>query len=441
VNNDYKDPKFKKWLDQLQQESWQLELIISGFAIYGLFMAYEPLSLSAKIAKNEQHLYQLIISMIGLIACSILIFNLLLHVVLRGLWIGALGLRYVSGDIDYDKLNYSPIFTNFLKNKIGSFDRYIAILEDYCSILFAISFLLIFYVLGIVVSFISIALIAVYLIDNKADNTFLNVFGIVLVLVILLGMLLTLIDFIGQGILKKKKWIAKIYFPIYRLFSFLTLSFLYRPLVYNFLDNKFGKRVTFMLIPIYAVIIWIASIEYQNSNYIEIDRSSSSYFANDRNYDDQLIGKDKFIRIASIPSKLIYSPYLNIFIDYTENLENQIFNYHSSLKPEKDARGLNFNKLFSSDHFIGFKKKDSLALEYLQAFNEMIIIKIDSINFDAEFIFSSNKKQNMGFESFLNIKELNEGKHLLKINRKKISKKDTVIVQNVSIPFWYYKED
>jgi hypothetical protein len=55
-----------------------------------------------------------------------------LHVVLRGLWIGALGLRYVSGDIDYEQLKYSPKFTKYLSKKIGSFDKYIATLENYC---------------------------------------------------------------------------------------------------------------------------------------------------------------------------------------------------------------------------------------------------------------------------------------------------------------------
>jgi len=29
-------PFFKEWLEKLQQESWQLELIISGIAILGL---------------------------------------------------------------------------------------------------------------------------------------------------------------------------------------------------------------------------------------------------------------------------------------------------------------------------------------------------------------------------------------------------------------------
>jgi hypothetical protein len=438
MSNDYRDPVFKKWLDQLQQESWQLELIISGFAIYGLFMAYEPLSLSAKVAENEQHLYQLIISVIGLIACSILIFNLLLHVILRGLWIGALGLRYVSGDIDYDKLNYSPKFTNFLKKKIGSFDKYIATLEDYCSILFAVSFLLIFYVLGIVVSFVSIVVIAVYLIDNDAENGFLNTFGIILLLIVLFGMFLTLIDFIGQGILKKNKWISKIYFPIYRLFSLLTLSFLYRPLVYNFLDNKFGKRVTFMLIPIYAIIIFIASIDYQNSNYLELDRSSSSNYANSRNYDDLLSDDDSFVRIASIPSKVIHESFLKVFVDYSENLESQIFSYNKGLKPENDRRGLNFKNILTSNPFENSKKQDSLTLEYLNSFNEMIIVMIDSTNYDNDFLIATNSKKQMGFETFINIKDLQEGKHLLKINRRKIKDKDTITVRNISIPFWYF---
>ncbi len=31
---------FKEWLEKLQQESWQLELIISGFALYGVYNSH-----------------------------------------------------------------------------------------------------------------------------------------------------------------------------------------------------------------------------------------------------------------------------------------------------------------------------------------------------------------------------------------------------------------
>ncbi|WP_405413635.1 hypothetical protein [Maribacter sp. Asnod1-A12] len=101
---EYNSPKFKKWLDTLQQESWQLELIISGFAIYGLLAAYESIELKSATSAVTGILELGALWAIALICCQIFIFNLLFHVLLRGLWIGAIGLRYVSGDIDYSVL-------------------------------------------------------------------------------------------------------------------------------------------------------------------------------------------------------------------------------------------------------------------------------------------------------------------------------------------------
>ena len=148
MSNDYTKPEFKELLKRLQEESWQLELLISGFAIFGLITVFPTIQLAMMDAQNSQQIYTFVIYGIAWASCAILIFNLLLHVLLRGLWIGALGLRYVSGDIDYDSLNYSVKFTKYLKKRVGSFDKYIATLEDYCSVIFAISFLLIFYVIA-----------------------------------------------------------------------------------------------------------------------------------------------------------------------------------------------------------------------------------------------------------------------------------------------------
>jgi hypothetical protein len=201
-------------------------LLISGFAIFGSYTAYDPIFDSMREAQNNQQLYLSVIYTISFISCAILIFNLILHVILRGLWIGALGLRYVSGDIEYEILNYSPKFDKYLRKKVGSFDKYIATLENYCSIIFAISFLLIFYELAITLTIITIALIANYVIDSDTLSGWVSKgIGIPVMLFICLGMLITFIDFITLGFLKKKKWISKIYFPIYWVFSFITLSF------------------------------------------------------------------------------------------------------------------------------------------------------------------------------------------------------------------------
>ena len=264
MSRDYKDSSFKQLLDKLQQESWQLELLISGFAIFGLFSAIDSISLKLDIAQHDKIIVDSLVWFAAKISCWILIANLLIHVILRGLWIGALGLRYVSGDIDYDELKYSPKFTKYLQKKIGSFDKYIATLENYCSILFAVSFLFIFYFLASFAFVIVILILATLLMSNDLNGVWEDIvkyIGIGLVFFTFIGVVLTFIDFITQGFLKKKKWTSKIYFPIYKIFSYVTLAFLYRPLVYNFLDNKFGRRLNWILVPVYTAIIYASILK------------------------------------------------------------------------------------------------------------------------------------------------------------------------------------
>ena len=445
MSQDYNNPAFKKLLVKLQEESWQLELIISGFAIFGLVSAYEPISTSMREASHDQQIYKFVITLVAQISCAILIFNLLLHVLLRGLWIGTLGLRYVSGDIDYDQLNYSEKFTKYLKKKVGSFDKYIATLENYCSIIFAVSFLLIFYVLALTFTIILIALTANYIINNDAlPNWISKAIGIPLILFIIFGMLFTFFDFVTQGFLKKKKWLSKIYFPLYWLFSFITLSFLYRPLVYNFLDNKFGKRLSFVLIPIYLAILLITSLEYRNSNYLQKNSTIAAIHLDDRHYEDLLIQNDEFVRHVSIQSKVIKDSYLKIFVVYTDAIENRIFKYDPGLKPEKDNRGLGTDLIFTTNGgnvYINRKKQDSLTVRYLDVFNEIYAFKIDTTRYDSDFLISKNTKGQLGFETYLNIKTLEEGQHNLKITRNQ-KKNDSIVNVNtgVSIPFWYFKD-
>jgi len=314
MSNDYNTTSFKKLLVKLQEESWQLELIISGFAIFGLFSAIESINVAGETASIEGNTFYVTLHATALISCSILLFNLLLHVILRGLWIGTIGLRYVSGDIDYDTLKYSKKFTKYLKKRVGSFDKYISNLENYCSIIFAISFLLIFYVLAFTLTIFSIYIITTFTINNDSLPEALgNSIGVPLILFVVFGMLLTFIDFITQGWLKKKQWLSKIYFPFYWVFSFITLSFLYRPLVYNFLDNKFCRRLSFVLVPLFFIISIMTTINYRNSNYWTTSDVSSGIYANNSNYENLLINKDDFIDVVAIPSKVISDSYLKIF--------------------------------------------------------------------------------------------------------------------------------
>ena len=436
MSQDYNNPAFKKLLQKLQEESWQLELLISGFAIFGLFTAIEPIFDSMREAQNTRQLATTILYTIGFISCAILIFNLMLHVLLRGLWIGALGLRYVSGDIDYDVLNYSPKFTQYLKKKVGSFDKYIGTLENYCSIIFAISFLLIFYVLAITFTILTIVLLANYVLSSDTLPRWVSKgIGIPIMVFICLGMLITFIDFITLGFLKKKKWISKIYFPIYWVFSFITLSFLYRPLVYNFLDNKFGRRLSLVLVPFYILAATMTSFHYTKSNYINSNLNSSSIMANSSSYENLLIENKTFTDDVIIQSKVITDPFVKVFMLYSENIEDRVFYYNPSLEPEEDARGLGTDIVMN---YSEETKIDSLRQEYLKTINSIYYIKIDSTKYSNKFIFGQNLKNELGFETYIGTKNLEEGKHLLKVNRRRIVEKDTTYWNVANIPFWYY---
>ncbi|WP_424001744.1 hypothetical protein [Maribacter sp. IgM3_T14_3] len=450
MSTNYRSVNFKKLLDKLQQESWQLELIISGFAIYGLFAANEPLELKAAASSVVESDQFGILWAVILICCQIFTFNLVVHVLLRGLWIGAIGLRYVSGDINYSTLNYSEKFTSYLKRKVGSFDQYIANLETYCSIIFAASFLMIFYVIG----FFTVTFSFVLITQSFELLTFLPKWAIrtliiALVIPFVLSSLVVFIDFLGQGFLKKKKWTSTIYFPIYWVFSKLTLSFLYRPLAYNFLDNKLGKRLSFIILPVYLIIVTVSSLQYRNSNYVNSTNDSSKFQILSEHYDNLSIEEGKFINTASIPSKIIETKYLPVFLIYNEEIEDFIFDKNNTLKPEADKRG------FQSSLTIEFKRgyndatgiKDSLNLkEYLKTVNEIYSIKIDLERYASDFIISSNAKERLGFETYLNIKKLDEGKHILTITgptkeNPMNPKSKTVEKVLVTIPFWYFPEN
>ena len=441
MEQNYKKDFFKKLLDRLQEDSWQLELLISGFAIFGLFYTVEPLSKQITEARFSGDSFASVVYQVVAISVYILIFNLLLHIVLRGLWIGALGLRYVSGDIDYDKLNYSEKFTNYLKKRVGSFDDYIGKLENICSVIFAISFLLVFYVIAFFIVFYFSLFIAQQVFPGT-NPPFLRTIGVTFFYVVVVGAVLTFFDFITQGLLKKNKWVAKIYFPIYWVFSFLTLSFLYRPLSYNLLDNKFGKRINLMLLPFYLSILIISTLYNRKSNYIyrQSTIQSSVSVANNRNYED-LVAENEllFLDAVAIQSKVITDSYVKVTIPLNDAVENRVFKFNESIIPEKDKRGLHSGISITFTADTKQKERDSLREEYLKTFNKIYSIKIDTTSYKSDFVITSNDRTKFSFDTYIGIKDLTEGKHILECTRLKHKDTDS-LVSIRKIPFWYYKD-
>ncbi len=195
--------------------------------------------------------------------------------------------------------------------------------------------------------------------------------------------------------------------------------------------------------PIYICILILASVTYEKSNYLDKDRSSSSIFANKENYQDLLVEEDDIPGEIVIPSKIIRTPYLPVFIPFEENIEDRIFAYDSTIKPKKDIRGLSSDIQIinsGSSQWNTRRQRDSIRKRYLTIFNEIYSFKIDSLKFNSDFIATTNTKGHLGFETNIDIRNISEGKHLLILRRLRRIKDTTETYIEAEIPFWYYKE-
>ena len=286
---------FKEWLEKLQQESWQLELLISGFAIVGIYAARTTI----KNLEIFQEMY--LFDETGRLASTFILvlqkgwwiffINLIFHVTLRGLWIGAIGLRYVSGEINYDQFRYADRVTQYLKNKVGSYDDFIENLERLCSVIFAYTFLLFLLFFSMMVFFMEIGFIGV--VGQKIigeDPGSMQALSMIIGVYLILG-IVVFIDLVTLGGFKrvKEKHIAAVYYYIYRFYSAVTFSFLYRPLLYNFIDHPYTKKLFYLSIP-YIGFILLGPATFRNNTTPFIPREQNlkefGLMVDDYHYDD-----------------------------------------------------------------------------------------------------------------------------------------------------------
>jgi hypothetical protein len=430
--------RYKELLDELQLQSWQLELVISGFAIFGLVSALEPLRDKVTLfTGNGLYEFKYLIFAIYF-ACILTIVNLIIHVLLRGLWIGAVGIRSVSGEIDFEKLNFKPLISNYLKSKIGSFDEFIEKLENFSSVMFGLTFIVILMTLGIFLNFVIFLWISDLLLSIRLTGWLHNLLAIVVYGVFLSFLILVLLDFITQGGIKRKagKW----YLPFYRLSSVLTLSILYRPLLYNLWDNGFGKKLLIWLLPIYLIGILAFSSIYVQTDYFSSFYPSSNYFANGSNYMDLIEEKGNRMGYAAIQSKIIKNSYLELSLPRDRFIEQMMYTYDSTLVPKKSRIGFK-PFLFSYFHWDwGNEMSERKELKFLNALNKSFVIKIDSVYKEDKFVVTEEGNYSPFFKRYIDLSNLKRGEHLLTIQHRTSKADSTEVKHFETIPFWYFPD-
>lgn len=443
-----KENIFAEWLEKLQQESWQLELLISGFALFGIWESRDILesftnflAVNSPVNSNASIVLKVVTQMLRA-AWLVFFTNLLIHIIMRGLWIGAIGLRYVSGDIDYDKLKYSDSFNKYFKKKVGGFDDYIGRLEKICSSIFAYTFLLFFIFLSLaffIVFWIILVAFLNYLFDSDSSYSAISfivnaVFGFLAFFVF--------IDFITLGLFKKiqDKSFSKAYGYVYRFYSFITLSFIYRPLLYNFLDTKYTRRLFWFSIP-YLLLLTLVLPNFileANPHFPEIKRQSeggdfiSKHIVISNNYDD-LREKNlaisnssrKRIRMISLSNYEITSNYASVFIRQAGVDEELLSNKYKITAYRKSGlrHGL-FKGKVQDSIILNLENQKSTAL--LKLIKQHRKIKKDSLNSKFKSNFMKRLNTSKYDKSILNLDDYMKYKRdsTRKMWNKRIQKKE-----------------
>lgn len=437
--------KIQSWLENLQQESWQLELIISSILllIIGSYDDKIP-DLILKHNSNEGFNFAFIIAII----IPLLLFiksNLIAHIFLRGLWIGCIGLRSISADIDYNSFGYAKKFDRFLRKKIVPFDEYIQKLERICSIIFSYSFLMVFHFISFAIFFTIIQCLNYYGFKLTTNILAESIIGI-LILVLLISGVLNFLDFITIGKLKKIKYLSYLFYPFYRIYNTFSLAFLYRPIHYNFISNKLGRIYMLMMLPYMFMLAFLGN-EMNFNEYIYIPKKENgSNWVVENNYDD--LRKNSPIDEASI-GKLFYDKNepvkLFLRVDDNKTTNDLIEKICPEITPYNrqpfTIRPFNALKITLNDGYhsqVSASDHKGKIESSLYCMGKIFEVSIDANRIeDLDYVFFEHSNSGeKGLLTGININKLESGKHKLIIKVKKLNNDSIGFGKIIEIPFF-----
>jgi hypothetical protein len=449
--NDQNPVESNKWLKKLQQESWELELLVSGFSILLLAKGIEWLTgiqeyftVSLNFSIQISNIIIVFLAIVNL-AVHALILNLVVHLVFRGFWVGIVGLGSVAPNADFHKLKYSNFFVEKLKNRVTTLDDLVILVDRISSIVFAFAFLVIFLLISIALYFTGLVFIGtigesfvelfsgglakiIAFIVNSVVNIYL-IFGIIY-----------LIDFLSFGLIKRIKFFSKIYYPFYLFFGWITLAFIYRTIYYNLVSRFSKRRTAYILIPYLLLLVTIPGIKLDHHIYYP-DRQNE-YSFNGSFYENERKDNDEFT--ISIPSFIIKEAFLPVFIKYDPNDNPVIKKICPDYTPEK-KEGLNSGIRIRKNEDGGYhlshstRISESFPEKSLECLKSCYKIELNGILVENEYYFRS-LNDNKGLFTIIDIDTLPRGKNELIIFRKEISNDSINQVEYAKVPFWIQKK-
>jgi hypothetical protein len=398
-----------EWLKKLQENSWELELLISGGAIFSLFQLSDVyLRWMTSIADLTLVPGFSILIMAGVAIINMLTIGFSAHLLSRAYWLALVCINYVFPQGVGAKGQFQKPFSSLdeqgkdLQQQILSVDRICGM------IIFAtISGALIIF--GFILGFIPILL---------SESLFFNLFfkdGLISFL--LFAYLFYFIDFLTRGFFRKIPYLSYLLYPVFSFYDIFTLRKWYaRALAMFTTHTKWYVLVLASLVLSALVILATYLTLYRTFHWPNVFdtrelkwQMADGPYMTHRLYRDQL-SEDELPGPVSIPSRVIENGYLEVFVRYKRQMDY--------LVPE----GASADTAFVLSDVLG------LAID-------------DSVYTNVQWYPTWNRTlQNIGMTAMIPIHHLDFSPHQLtvwcKTDDDGSNREHQYVEYNVTIPFW-----
>jgi hypothetical protein len=315
-----------QWLKNLQENSWELELLISGGAVFTLIQLPEFFWEWLTNIRIQTSLPGFSIYLVcGILGIKILTNGFILHLIMRAYWLAMVCLNFVyPGGINPKAKGHQFPFKNLhregdLRDLIMKVDKFCG-LVIFSSISSAILLTAILFGIGIFI----LVLNSIESLDFKFSDRLIPIFSGL----ILWSWLLYVIDLVGLGFLRKVKYLSILIYPFFQLYDFLTLRSLYaRPLSYfgsNVKRGHFylgaGLFALVTLLTVYAGVFrnmgWKNLLDFREYKFAMAKQPAEFNF---RFYADESEWRER--QIVFIPSKVIRDNVLPLNVTYVNGMD------------------------------------------------------------------------------------------------------------------------
>ncbi|HEY0653627.1 MAG TPA: hypothetical protein VGD65_10895 [Chryseosolibacter sp.] len=383
-----------KWLKRIQQNSWEAEILVSGGAVFTLFQISDYLA-QQKVFFGDNFpfagLDQAII--FAMLAVKGVTFSFILHLLVRGIWISMVCLNgsFPRGIIS-DKLRISSRFSG--SGEDPTLTPQIIKLDRLSGLVFYSGFVYVLLIIGFVTAVFGV------------------VFTFQLVPFLRYPLLIAIVIFYADLLfsgwpLRRYPVLGKLYFPVYWLFNYLTLAFLFRKTLHVLFTNVSRLHAAAFISLFLFASFYLSYLSLYKVLHIKSPFEGHAFAATHLNAG--VISADGFylnkisaennIRWFAIESEVVERKWLKVFVNYRPNYDDGI----------SDKGG--------------------------KSFSDIVFFTIDQDTVrNLDWINHTRSVANQhGIMSMIDISRLAQGKHIITLF---IEDDYYTRIKPISVPFW-----